>query len=174
MIVEDRNIGEIVPYDNNPRDNSEAIEKVAESIREFGWQQPIVVDKDDVIMVGHTRYEAAKLLGMTTVPVVVADNLTPEQVKAYRLADNKVAEYSSWDFKKLQSELEGIGDIDMSSFGFDDYDIDIDSLFKRVDSSDNNSDGEDDSDDNDDVLTCPACGARFDHKGNVIKAEARE
>ena len=84
-----KGISEIKPYENNPRNNDSAVDAVAASIREFGWQQPIVVDKDGVIIAGHTRYKGARKLGLTEVPVVVAENLTDEQVMAYRLADNK-------------------------------------------------------------------------------------
>lgn len=119
MKVEAKSIDEIKPYENNPRDNDDAVDAVANSIKEFGWQQPIVVDKDMVIIVGHTRYKAAKKLGMDKVPVVVASKLTPEQVKAYRLADNKVGELADWNLPKLNIELDDINDIDMSDFGFD-------------------------------------------------------
>lgn len=112
-------IGDVKPYENNPRDNDGAVEATANSIKEFGWQQPIVVDKDMVIIAGHTRYKAAKKLGMNEVPVVVADNLSPEQVKAYRLADNKTGELADWDMGLLDDELAEIADIDMSDFGFD-------------------------------------------------------
>lgn len=121
MEVKSMSIDDIKPYENNPRDNDDAVDSVANSIKEFGWQQPIVVDKDNVIIVGHTRYKAAKKLGMDKVPVVVASKLTPEQVKAYRLADNKVGELADWDFEKLNTELDGIEDIDMSEFGFEDF-----------------------------------------------------
>ena len=120
MEVKSMSIDDIKPYENNPRDNDDAVDSVANSIKEFGWQQPIVVDKDNVIIVGHTRYKAAKKLGMDKVPVVVASSLTPEQVKAYRLADNKVGELADWDMEKLNTELDGIEDIDMSEFGFED------------------------------------------------------
>lgn len=112
-------IDKIKPYANNPRNNNDGVDAVAESIKEFGWQQPIVVDKDNVIIVGHTRYKAAEKLGLKSVPIVVADNLSPEQVKAYRLADNKTGELTDWNDKLLQSELDGITNIDMADFGFD-------------------------------------------------------
>lgn len=113
-------IDDVHPYPNNPRNNDEAVEYVANSIREFGWQQPIVVDTDGTIIAGHTRLKAAKRLGMDTVPVVVADNLTPAQVNAYRLADNKVAEAATWDMEALAVELEGLEvDFDMTMFDFD-------------------------------------------------------
>lgn len=120
MKVEDWLIGKVKPYANNPRKNDDAVDATAESIKQFGWQQPIVVDKDGVIIVGHTRLKAAKKLKMDHVPVVVADNLTDDQVKAYRLADNKTGELADWDFDKLEEELDNIQDIDMTDFGFDD------------------------------------------------------
>lgn len=119
MQVQNMKIDEVKPYPNNPRNNDDGVEAVANSIKEFNWQQPIVVDKDNVIIVGHTRYKAAKKLGMDKVPVVVADNLSPEQVKAYRLADNKTGELTDWDMGLLDDELADIADIDMSDFGFD-------------------------------------------------------
>lgn len=98
-------IGDIKPYENNPRDNDRAVEALAKSIKSFGWQQPIVVDKNMVVIVGHTRLKAAKKLGAEKVPVVIAENLTDEQAKAYRLADNKTGENAVWDNKKLLEEL---------------------------------------------------------------------
>lgn len=115
-----RPIDDVIPYPNNPRHNDDAVEYVANSIKEFGWQQPIVVDANGAIIAGHTRHKAAKLLGMDTVPVVVADNLTPAQVNAYRLADNKTSEAATWDMEALSVELEGLEiDFDMTDFGFD-------------------------------------------------------
>lgn len=113
-------VDKVIPYENNPRDNSEAIEYVANSIKEFGFQQPIVVDKDNVIIVGHTRLESAKLLGLKEVPVIVADELTPKQVKAYRLADNKVGEIATWNIDLLGEEIADLlDDYNMDDFGFD-------------------------------------------------------
>ena len=119
MEVIERKLAEIIPYENNPRNNEDAVDKVAESLKEFGWQQPIVVDSDGVVIAGHTRLKAAQKLGMETAPVVVADGLTDEQVRAYRLADNKTAEFSGWNFEMLDAELFSINNIDMSAFGFD-------------------------------------------------------
>lgn len=116
--VKDIEIGRIRPYEDNPRHNDDAVGAVAESIRQFGWKQPIVVDKDGVIVAGHTRYKAAQKLGYETVPCVMADDLTEEQVRAYRLADNKTADLAEWDFGKLNRELANIAEIDMSTFGF--------------------------------------------------------
>lgn len=118
MQVQSIKISEVKPYDKNPRKNDDGVEAVANSIKEFGWQQPIVVDKNNVIIVGHTRYKAAKKLGMKEVPVVVASNLSDEQVRAYRLADNKTGELTDWDMDLLDDELADIADIDMSDFGF--------------------------------------------------------
>lgn len=125
MKVQNVSIQDVKPYANNPRDNDGGVDAVANSIKEFGWQQPIVVDKDNVIIVGHTRYKAAKKLGMKEVPVVVADKLSPEQVKAYRLADNKTGELTDWEFAKLNEELADIDSLDMKDFGFDAEDIDL-------------------------------------------------
>lgn len=118
MKVKNVSIQDVKPYAKNPRNNDDGVDAVANSIKEFGWQQPIVVDKGNVIIVGHTRYKAAKKLGMGKVPVVVADSLSPEQVKAYRLADNKTGELTDWDMGLLDDELGSIADIDMSDFGF--------------------------------------------------------
>lgn len=119
MQITERTLDELKPYENNPRKNDQAVDAVAASIREFGFKIPIIVDRDDVIVCGHTRYKAAGKLGLKTVPVIVADDLTDEQVKAFRLADNKVAEQASWDINKLLEEIESIVDIDMEEFGFE-------------------------------------------------------
>ena len=115
----EKKLADIKPYEKNPRKNDEAVKYVAESIRQFGFRVPIVIDKNNVIVAGHTRYKASKELGLDTVPCVVADDLTEEQIKAYRLADNKVSEQATWDLDLLDGELAGIFDIDMSDFGFD-------------------------------------------------------
>lgn len=112
-------IDSITPYEKNPRINDNAVDKVAASIKEFGFKQPIVVDKNGVIIVGHTRLKAAKKLKLKEVPVVYAEDLTDEQAKAYRLADNKTNEFSDWDFDLLDLELGEITDIDMEDFGFE-------------------------------------------------------
>ena len=119
MQIVEKGIKDIKPYEKNPRKNDSAVDAVANSIKEFGFKVPIVIDKDNVIVCGHTRYKAAKKLGLDVVPCVVADDLTDEQIKAYRLADNKVAELAEWDIDLLGEELDGIFDIDMSDFGFD-------------------------------------------------------
>jgi site-specific DNA-methyltransferase (adenine-specific) len=111
-------ISEVKPYEKNPRKNDQSVDKVARSIEEFGFKVPLVIDKNNVIVCGHTRYKAAKKLGLTVVPCVVADDLTDEQIKAYRLADNKVGEDSLWDMDMLNGELDDILNIDMTDFGF--------------------------------------------------------
>lgn len=103
--IQEVSIDKVKPYENNPRDNDRAVEALAKSIEQFGWQQPIVVDKNMIVIVGHTRLKAAKSLGYKTVPIVIADNLSEEQAKAYRLADNKTGENAVWDNKKLLQEL---------------------------------------------------------------------
>ena len=118
QIIE-KSITEITPYEKNPRKNDEAVQYVANSIKEFGFKVPIVIDKNGVIVAGHTRYKAAQELGLEKLPCIIADDLTEEQVKAFRLADNKVGELAEWDFDLLGEELDGIFDIDMSEFGFD-------------------------------------------------------
>lgn len=118
MNVIEMGIDELIPYDNNPRNNDEAVEKVALSISSFGFKVPIVIDQNNVIVTGHTRLKAAKKLGLSTVPCIKADDLTDEQIKAFRLADNKVGEIAEWDFEKLAEELENI-EMDMSLFGFE-------------------------------------------------------
>jgi len=118
MQIISKKIDEVFPYDNNPRRNDEAVPYVAQSIKEFGFKVPLVIDKDGVIVSGHTRLKAAKSLGLKEVPCVVADDLTEEQIKAFRLADNKVGEIATWDFEKLSIELDELEDIEMQDFGF--------------------------------------------------------
>lgn len=113
-----KGLEEIHPYANNPRNNDDAVEAVANSIKEFGFKVPIIIDKNGEIIAGHTRYKASMRLGLTEVPCIIADDLTEDQVKAFRIADNKVAEIATWDLDALKIELEDI-QIDMSDFGFD-------------------------------------------------------
>lgn len=124
MKIEYKKIDDIIPYENNPRKNDEAVDYVANSIKEFGFKVPIIVDKENVIVTGHTRYKASKKLGLEEVPVIYADDLTEEQIKAFRIADNKVAEFSTWDLDKLELELEDIN-FDMSEFGIEDLEVDV-------------------------------------------------
>jgi len=120
MQIENRPIDTIRPYDKNPRNNDTAVQAVADAIRTYGWRQPIVVDKDGVIIAGHTRLKAARLLGLAEVPVHVAHDLSPEQAKAYRLADNRLNEIATWDAELLPGELIELKDlgIDLAMLGF--------------------------------------------------------
>ena len=113
-------IDHLIPYERNPRKNDQAVDAVAASIKEFGFKVPIVIDSNNVIVAGHTRFKAAKALGMDAVPCIIADDLTDEQVRAFRLADNKTSELAEWDLDLLSIELEDISTIDMGSFGFED------------------------------------------------------
>lgn len=126
MEVKNVPIDSIKPYEKNPRLNDNAIKAVAESIKEFGWQQPIVVDKNGEIIAGHTRYKAAQKLGETEIPVTTAESLTPEQVKAYRLLDNKLNELSDWDIDKLREEIASF------EFDFEPFDIDFNAELKEM------------------------------------------
>lgn len=129
MNIVEKPIGELIPYKNNPRYNDRAVNDVAKSIELYGFKVPIVIDKNNVIVCGHTRVKAAERLGMQSVPCIVADDLTDEQIKAFRIADNKVSEGAVWDFEKLEIELEGL---DFSDF---DFGIDFDFLNEDEDST---------------------------------------
>lgn len=133
MQIKELAITELHEYENNPRNNDGAVDAVAASIEEFGFKVPIIIDSDNTIVAGHTRLKAAKKLGLDTVPCIVADDLTPEQIKAFRIADNKTGELAGWDFAKLEEELSGISEqFDMTAFGFAaEDDIDIDGFLKR-------------------------------------------
>lgn len=133
MNIVEMSLDEIKPYEKNPRFNDDAVDYVAASLEAYGWKQPIVVDKNRVIIAGHTRWKAARQLGLKTAPVLVADDLTPEEVKAYRLADNKVADFSSWDNKLLLEELEGIPEDFFTGFDISD------TFDKLLDETDNDA-----------------------------------
>ena len=164
MQIETRKTSELIPYEKNPRQNQAAIGPVAASIRDFGFKVPIVIDKDNVIVAGHTRLAAAQQLGMTEVPVIVADDLTPAQIKAFRLADNKTAEMADWDFNLLDDELAEI-DFDMTEYGFEDTDFDW------ADVADISKDNYEEPDHT--KLRCPVCGA-IDYKVHFKKVENEE
>lgn len=118
MNVKKMALKEIFPYDRNPRKNDNAVDAVAASIKRFGFLVPLVIDKEHEIVAGHTRYKAAQKLGISSVPCVIADELTEDQIKAFRLADNKVAEMAEWDAELLPLELNDIS-MDMTDFGFE-------------------------------------------------------
>lgn len=128
MVIQDLQIDSLREYENNPRQNEQAVAAVAESIKQFGFKVPVVVDKNRTIIAGHTRVKAAVHLGMVSVPCIVADDLSPEQIKAFRLADNKTGELAEWDWDKLEQELAELTafDVDMSAFGFDEALFDLD------------------------------------------------
>ena len=121
-----KKVDEIIPYEKNPRINDAAVEAVAKSIKEFGFRVPLVLDKNNVIITGHTRLRSAKMLGLTEVPCIIADNLTPEQVQAYRIADNKTGEIAEWDYSLLPLELQELqeANFDLSLLGFDADELD--------------------------------------------------
>lgn len=120
MDIKTKRLDEIKPYERNPRKNDAAVKYVAESIRQFGFKVPIVIDRNNVIVCGHTRYAAAKLLGFDELPCVVADDLTDKQIRAFRLADNKVAEKAEWDYELLDFEIDDLSDdFDFESLGFE-------------------------------------------------------
>ena len=134
--IEYVDINSIKPYKKNPRKNEEAIPYVMESIKQFGFKNPVILDKDNVIVAGHTRIESAKRLGITEIPCIYADDLTDEQIKAFRLADNKVSEKSQWNFDLLEEELNDILNIDMSEFDFKPEEleeIERDDLSEKID-----------------------------------------
>jgi ParB/RepB/Spo0J family partition protein len=157
MKIIQMDIEDIKPYKYNPRvNNSKAIDKVAESIKEFGFRQPLVIDKDNNIIVGHTRLKAAKKLKVKSLPVVIADDMTEQQIKAYRIADNKTNEYSEWDFALLAQELESI---EMFT-GFEDDEISniLNGLGTDIiNDNDNNGSGSGDKKEH----ICPECGCKF-------------
>ena len=140
-------VNDIKPYKNNPRINEKAIPYVMNSIKEFGFKNPIIIDKNNIIICGHTRLESAKRLKYTEVPVIYADDLSDEQIKAFRLADNKVSEIAEWDLELLDNELSEI-DLDMEQFGFELSDGE--SLFEEEEKEEKEV--------NKKILKCPVCG----------------
>ncbi len=155
MEIVEKKVGELKAYENNPRKNDNAVEAVANSIREFGFKVPIVIDSNDVIVCGHTRLKAAIQLGMETVPCIVANDLSEEQIRAFRLADNKTNELAEWDFSALQMELSEILDIDMTDFGFiepTDLDINDEDFYKNEKLKEKEKK----------KVVCPYCGKEFE------------
>lgn len=151
MKIVNKKVDDLIPYENNPRYNDEAVEGVAKSIKEFGFKVPIIVDKNNVIVAGHTRYKASLELGLDEVPTIVADDLSEEQIKAFRLADNKVSEKSSWNFELLDEELDNL-DIDMSEFGFEKLEIpDLNDFFEEAPQKEKQPE----------TIVCPYCGKEF-------------
>lgn len=156
--IEERDVNSLKPYENNPRRNEKAIAYVKKSIEEFGFKVPLVIDKDGVIVCGHTRYKAAQQLKLKTVPCIVADDLTEEQINAFRLADNKTAEMAEWDYELLNVELGGMENINMSDFGF----IAIDDLVLDVNDEDFLKDTEITKEKKPKTIICPHCGEEIE------------
>lgn len=123
MEIISKSINELKQYENNPRRNDSSVEYVANSIKEFGFRVPILIDRKNVIISGHTRLKAALKLGMENVPCIVADDMTEEQIKAFRIADNKAGESSEWNFFKLSAEMAELENMDMTDFGFDENEL---------------------------------------------------
>jgi len=156
--VQDQPITEIIPYARNPRHNEKAVDKVAASIKEFGFRQPIVVDSENVIIAGHTRYLAAQKLKLDTVPTHTAEGLTPQQVKAYRIADNRVSQEAEWDYDMLKLELPEIGEL---FTGFDQDEID--EMLYEPDFGPGSEDEQGRLDElSPKIVDCPQCGHEFD------------
>ena len=148
-------VNNLIPYENNPRNNDEATQYVAESIRNFGFKVPIIIDKNNIIVAGHTRLKAAMQLGIEEVPCIIVDDLTEEQVRAFRLADNKVGEISEWNYDLLQKELAEIVDIDMQDLGFADVDgLDFEQFFTDYEPEPKQPK----------LVCCPHCGEMFEKK----------
>jgi len=154
--IEYKNVNELIPYINNPRINDNAVDKVASSIKNFGFKNPIIVDKDNEIIAGHTRLKAAKKLGLDEVPVIKVEDLTDSQIKAFRIADNKTSEFAEWDEELLKIELE-----DIEGFtGFDE--IELEGLFKEIDIDSFFEESEEKpKEETEEEIQCPHCGAYF-------------
>ena len=158
MKIINKKVSELIPYINNPRLNDNAVDAVASSIKNFGFKVPIVIDGGNKIVTGHTRLKAAKKLGLEEVPCIVADDVDENQIKAFRLADNKVSEIADWDFEALELELEGLKASDLFT-GFDEFEInsltsavDVDQFFE--DAGEHHSEPK--------LITCPHCGETFE------------
>ena len=171
MQIKEMKIGELIPYERNPRKNDQAVDAVAASIREFGFRVPVIVDKNKVIVAGHTRIKAAKKLGLETVPVITASDLTEEQIRTFRLLDNKSAELAEWDFDKMKAELEQISGIDMREFGFL-----IDEIKKHSSGSTSGGGSGIDGDAAEGTveIRCPRCGALVGVKTEEVNDEDPE
>lgn len=164
MKIEYKKIGDLKPYAKNPRKNDDAVDYVANSIKEFGFIVPVVIDNKNVIVAGHTRYKAAKKLEIEDIPCIIADDLTEKQINAFRLIDNKTQELSSWDYGKLIEELKDlVDDIDMTQFAF--APVGDDKEDENIIASQDLDEGEelslDDFSDETFNCTCPCCGFKF-------------
>ena len=161
MNIVELEIDEIKPYKDNPRVNKDAITVVKNSLSKFGWQQPLVLDKNNEIVVGHTRYYAAIELSMKKIPCLIADDLNDEKIKAYRIMDNKSSEYASWNYGLLTKEMQDIlelGGLDLTFTGFSDREIEnmIDDIDVEIQADDEVA-----RMDELNLITCPSCGHKF-------------
>lgn len=162
---------DLVPYENNPRINEPAIGAVVESIRNFGWQQPIIVNSENVIISGHTRYEAAKKMGLNEVPVVIACELSEEQEIAFRIADNKTAEIAEWDFDVLKEEMDELAEMGESLLDTAFTEDEIKRIYgdgaieSKIDGKESGSDGSGKTDKSESII-CPRCGFELNGGGN--------
>lgn len=157
MNIKQIQTNDLIPYHRNPRKNDKAVEKVATSINEFGWRQPIVVDENMVVIAGHTRLLAAKRLHLETVPVHIAEGLTATQAKAYRLTDNRVSEDSSWEKQLLGLEIRDLDDerFNLDALGFDNFELAKLLIDETLTSPDDNETSE--------RKVCPQCGYPLNH-----------
>ena len=154
MQVREYDINSIKPFPDNPRRIENGIEKVAESIRQFGFRNPIILDKDGYIIAGHVRYEAAKQLGFKSLPGICADDLTEKQIELFRIVDNKTGEIAGWDYLELEKELQEIRDIDMSAFGFEEMETELKDLWTETKE-------EEEKEQKEKEIRCPCCGEWF-------------
>lgn len=161
MKTVEKKLSEIRPYEKNPRKNDGAVEYVANSIREFGFRVPVVIDRDGVIICGHTRLKAAKEIGMEAVPCVIAEDLTEEQANAFRLVDNKTQELAEWDWQKIGEELDAIDGIDMKLMGFAEFLDEPDNGVKEKKIQPSAEIDPGSFEDESFSTVCPCCGFRF-------------
>lgn len=155
-----KKVDELIPYEKNPRINDDAVPYVANSIKEFGFKVPLIIDKNNVLVTGHTRLKVAKQLGLKEVPCIIADDLSEEQIKAFRLVDNKTNEYSTWDYEKLDLELKDFNlNINISDFGFDVFEITDDDFIPDTEITKSK---EKDDDKEKKTIICPHCGKEFE------------
>lgn len=154
MKIIEKKLVELVPYKNNPRNNDIAVQPVVNSIQQFGFKVPLVIDKNNVIICGHTRYKAAMQLKLISVPCIIADDLNDEEIKAFRLADNKVGELAGWDLGLLVEELKNIEALDMQDFGFLNTDDLLEDIFEENNDLTKNDESEEELNDKKIIVIC--------------------
>lgn len=157
----EKDINELIPYENNARINDKAIDIVANSIQEFGFKNPCIIDSNNVLVAGHTRVEACKKLGIKKVPCIVADDLTEEQIKAFRIADNSSAQVAEWDMEKLMKELDSI-DYDMAQFGLAEQLEEITNELLKQETNENDYPDQKLKQNETKFHICPNCGCEFE------------